>query len=410
MMKWSIYIKSALVISLCMVFSFSLNGQTIDFTFDTKDYDGQVIPLDQRLDPEKNYLILFSAFWCQPCVKQLDDVFSKNIDTYRDLYNLEIIILNDEHYDRTNIALNKIRDKQWYFQQYMTNNIFGELGVNSIPRDYLILAGQSQGERVYASNFLSALESHYVETGYESPFFSQNVQKVSSTNCMDILSHNYGNTTSETYIDKEYYNVEGQYYRSGILNKNIYRYDPLAENEQIVFDYYLDECDQFTLRDQDGDAIQVSIESRKVENGEIIIETDQMIKNDCGIDIPFTMSSLYGSNAGLIFDIENNEIVTRLVCHTKDEESIYLDEELEDLCGPVSTKEHDQPNPLSLTNNPGNGIFDVNNDDNVAIKILNVNGKNIPFRKSGQSIDISHFPSGVYLVRIDSESILYLKR
>jgi hypothetical protein len=392
-----------------MILLFNLNGQTIDFTFDTKDYDGQIIPLDQRLDPDKNYLILFSAFWCHPCVKQLDEIFSKNIDIYRDLYNLEIIILNDEHYDATKIALNKIRDKQWYFQQYMTDNIFGELGINSIPRDYLIYAGDAQGERVYTSSFLSNLESHYIDAGYDSHFFSNNLQKVTSSNCIDIENHNYGITNTEKYIDKEFFNVEGQYYRSGILNKNIYRYNPLTNSESIVFDYYLDKCDQFTLRDQEGDAIQIAIESRRIEDGEIIIETDQMIRNDCGHDIPFVMSSAYGSNAGLVFDIENNEIVSRLICYNQDDELIYIDEELAELCEYVNTKDNELQNHIYLTNNPGNGIFEINGNMTSPIRIFDMKGSQVLFQKKGNEIDISDLSTGIYLVRLESQSIIYIK-
>ena len=358
---------------------------------------------------EKNYLILFSAFWCQPCVKQLDDVFSKNIDVYRDLYNLEIIILNDEYYNETNIALNKIREKQWYFQQYMTDDIFGDLGVNSIPRDYLILAGKTEGKLVYASSFLLELESHYIENGYNSPFFSKNEQQVSSSNCDDVVNHNYGVTNTETFIGKEYHNVDGQFYRSGILNKNIYRYNPIAESEDLVFDYYLDKCDVFTLRDQEGDAIQISIESRKIEDDEIIIETDKTIKNDCGAQVPFVLSSEYGSNAGLVFDIENNEIVSRLICHTEDKEIIYLDDELSYLCESVHTKEPDRKKQIIITNNPGNGIFEVVGSSNSTIKILNVNGQSASYNKNGNRVDISDLATGVYLVKFDSEILIYVK-
>lgn len=409
MKNWSKYIRNTLNIGLCLCFSVGVSGQIIDFTFDTKDYDEIVKPLNERLDSEKNYLVLFSAFWCQPCVKQLDDVFSKNIDIYRDLYNLEIIILNDDHYNQTNIALNKIRDKQWYFHQFMTDRIFIDLGINSIPRDYLIIAGKTEGKRVHSSSFLSALESHYIESGYDSPFFSDNSQQLSSSDCTDIDIHNYGLVNTATYINKEYYAVDGQYYRSGVLNKNIYRYDLLAEKEILVFDYYLDKCDEFTLRDQEGDAIQISIESSVIEDGEIVLETNQTIKNDCGDNVPFIMSSAYGSNAGLIFDIENDEIVSRLICHTKDNQSIYMDTELADLCESVSTVAHELQNKIYLTNNPGNGIFEMVGSQNLQVNIFDVNGQEVSFRKSGAFVDITTFPAGVYLVSVGSKSTIYIK-
>lgn len=402
------YIKCAFLLCAIVFCASNLSGQTIDFSFDTKDYNGVVLPLTERLDPTKNYLVLFSAFWCLPCVKQIDDVFSKDIDTYRELYNLEVILLNDDYFNETNIARNKIREKQWYFHQYLTDDIFGELGVNSIPRDYLILAGESTGERVYASNFLSALESAYIENGYESVFFDQNVQQVSLESC-NVTSYAYGVSDSESFNDKVYHNVEGQYYRSGILNKNIYRYNPLTDEEDLVFDYYLDQCDVFTLIDHEGDAIQLSVESRSMVSGKILIETDQMIKSECGEDIPFIMSSVYGSNAGLVFDIENNEIVSRLVCQTTDQESVYADEELADLCISVDTDETQIENEVRLTNNPGNGVFEVLDNNNLPITVLDINGNAVDCQQKQYGVDLSELPNGVYIVIVGDNRRLYIK-
>ncbi len=403
------YIKYGRLICLMVFCLTNLGAQTIDFSFYTKDYDGGVVPLTERLDPDKNYLMLFSAFWCQPCVKQIDDVFSQDISVYRELYNLEIILLNDDYFDETNIARNKIREKRWYFNQYMTDNIFGALGVNSIPRDYLILAGESTGERVYASNFLSVLESKYIENGYESVFFDKNIQQVLTSTC-EVSAYDYGVTGSEMFNNKEYHNVNGQYYRSGILNKNIYRYNPLTEEEDIVFDYYLGLCDGFTLRDYEGDAIQLTVESRTIVEGEIIIETDQMIVSECGEDIPFIMSSTTGSNAGLVFDIEDHKIVSRLVCHTAEHESVYVDDEIANLCIAVNTDELTVEDDLRLTNNPGDGVFRVIGDINLPIIVRDIYGNINVDAQYGNSIDISILPNGIYSVTVGRESCIYIKR
>ncbi len=390
--------KYILTFGLLLATIFDISAQTIDFSFDTKDYNGVVMPLTERLDSSKNYLVLFSAFWCNPCVKQLDNIFSKNIDLYRDLYNLEVIILNDDYYDQTNLALNKIKEKQWYFNQYLTDDIFGDLGVTSIPRDYLILAGETTGERVYTSSFLEELESHYIDYGHTSPFFTRNTQFTVSDDCNETSIYNYGESEFEVHLGKKYHNVNGQYYRSGIQNKNIYRYDPLIEDEVLVFDFYLDKCSAFTLTDHEGDAILLTIESVTISDGVISITTDQMIETDCGEDIPFIISSEYGSNAGLVFDIEHNEIKSKLVCHTQDDDVLYSSEDLYVYCDPVSTEEYGFGSQISLTNNPGNGRFEVIGSENLEVVILNVLGEEINYKNLGGSIDISNHSAGIYMV------------
>jgi len=390
--------KSILIIGLLLTFVLNINAQTIDFNFETKDYNGDVKLLTERLDQSKNHLILFSAFWCLPCVKQLDDVYSKNIDLYRDLYNLELIILNDDYYDQTNIALNKIKEKQWYFNQYLTDDIFGDLAVTSIPRYYLVLAGETTGERVYSSNFLNKLETYYIENGHTSPFFTKNTQIIASEDCSDISVSTYGETDSEMYLGKEYHNINGQYYRSGIQNKNIYRYDPLIHEEVLVFDFYLDKCSAFTLTDHEGDAMLLTIETITTEDDVITIETNQTIETDCGEDIPFIISSKYGSNAGLVFDIEDNEIKSKLVCHTQGDEVLYSSDDLSIYCDPVNTEEEDFSSNLSLTNNPGNGRFEVVGSDDFTIEIRNVNGKKVKYHSQNGSVDISNYSAGIYMV------------
>ena len=399
-----------LVSILCMItlYTNSLSGQQIDFSFDTKDYNGVVMPLNERLDDDKNYLVLFSAFWCLPCVKQIDDVFSQNIDQYRDIYNLEVIVLNDDYYNETNIAKNKMREKQWYFHQYMTDDIFGSLGVNSIPRDYLILAGESTGERVYTSNFLSVLEAEYVESGYESIFFSENIQHLRTEDCA-VTSYTYGVLNSETINAQLYHNVDGNYFRSGILNNNIYRYNMLSDQEELVFDYSLGQCDEFTLKDHEGDALQITVESRSVVDGEIIIETDQMIESDCGEEIPFVMSSIYGSNAGLLFDIEQNEITSRLVCQTTNQESVYIDDELADLCLPLDIEELEIENSIRLTNNPGNGLFEVIGNTNLPIRVHDIYGNLIENPQNQNAVDLSKSANGPYIVIVGNTNRLYIK-
>lgn len=401
-------INSFSILVLLTIGLVPLNGQIIDMIFDTKDFSGEEMPLNERLDPEVNHLILFSAFWCAPCVQQINNKHSKNIKNYRDNYNLKVIILDDENYNSPNEAISKIRNNRWYFEMYLTDNLYGSLGVNAIPRYFFLPAGETEAFRVSTSSFLDQIDEYYIENGYESIFLNQNDQILINDDCENFETHSFGDDEEPTVIgDYTYYTIGGIDFRTGILNKNILRYDPFTESDVVVFDYYLDLCDDFTLKDHQGDEIELKVESIVYENGEILIETDAVISNDCGEDVPFVMSSVFGSNAGVLFNIENGEIISRLLCHSQNEEVIFSIGQFTDLCEPITSTENSNLTPkFSITNNPGNGQFRIDGlAVDMSIDIYNSIGHKVKSTnyKKDQLVDISQFQKGVYLINLKIE-------
>jgi len=408
--------KNNIKIYISVLFLFligNVNGQMITMSMTAKNFDGEEKSLVDHLDREKNHLILFSAFWCAPCVKAINDIHSKNIEKYRDEYNLKVIILDDEHYTSLPNAYRKIKGNQWYFDMLFLDNQYGENGITSIPRYYFLPAGDSTAFQVSRSTFLDDIDEYYTEIGYESIFFQENQQTIVKEDCQELIISQSSNAPITEINGKDYYDINGVHYRSRTQSKNIYRYDQILHEEIIVFDYYLEKCASFVLRDHEGDEMVISAESREVVDEEIIIFTDAMIDAGCDDEIPFVLSSVYGSNAGLQFDIENGKIVSRLICHQSDGEEIYTDSTLADLCGSVSTADIKNGTEWSLSSNYGNGIATIVGTaklDNYSI--INVSGQLINKVQNTRTIDLSNLAKGIYLIVINdkkSKALKYIK-
>ncbi len=68
--------------------------------------------------------------------------------------------------------------------------------------------------------------------------------------------------------------------------------------------------------------------------------------------------------------------------------------------------------PFEIYPNPGNGVFSITSTQGI-LKIFNIDGKLIyinKFTQGFQSIDISEFPNGVYIVSLQTEHSTYTKR
>lgn len=388
----------------------------ISMTFPVKDFNGDVAPLHERLNPERNYLILFSAFWCQPCVNALNNTHSQKIEEYREDYNLEVIIFDDQHYDRIDVANSKIKAFQWRFQMYMLDDLYSELGITSIPRYYFLPAGETEALIASRSRYLEEIDDYYADRRPTTTLYQANRQVIVQDDCDDPIAYEFSSKDSIRISNKPYIEIDGHAYNTDIIGRNLYRYDPLTFRNVPVFDYHLRHCDEFELRDHEGDALTLYAEEVVDEDGHITIITDAVISIECGEDIPFVMSTRYGSNAGIHFDIEDGEIKTRLICHDQNDNQIYSDPDLEVLCSAVSTNEQNL-NEVTLTNNPGNGQFEILGLDAMekSVEIYDINGIKIRELYSRSSVDITRLPVGTYLICVsipgrEIHPIKYIKR
>jgi len=402
-----------LAIAQCL--SVSAQPDEISMTFPVKDFHGNVEPLNERLDPEKNYLILFSAFWCQPCVNAINYTHSEKIEEYREQYNLEVIILDDEHYNRVDLASSKIKAFQWRFQMYMLDDLYGDLGINSIPQYYFLPAGETNALIASRSRYLDEIEDYYADQRMTTTLYQANRQVIAYGDCTQPVVHKFSIEDTTDLSGQPYIEIDDHAYNTEIISRNLYRYDPLTQQDVLVFDYHLRHCDAFELRDYQGDALTLYAEEVTKEEGHITIITDAVISNGCGEDIPFVMSTQYGSNAGIHFDIEDGVISSRLVCHEQNGNQTYSDPSVADLCSSVTTVEQ-KTELVSLTNNPGNGQFEILGlaQKGMSINIYDMDGSKVKVIANSTRLDLSDLMAGTYLLRVsvhtqEVQTLQYIK-
>jgi len=134
-------------------------------------------------------------------------------------------------------------------------------------------------------------------------------------------------------------------------------------------------------------------------------------------EIPFEFVQNIGTNAGFDFDIENGKIVSRLICHEKDGELIYMDSELGNKCLSLSTKpiRVDELN-IQAYPNPFNASFFLNFgfEGDKKIRVYNSHGKLLVSEHTKEIEMEMHLPnemtSTLYLVEITTDFGVFSKK
>lgn len=381
------------------------NQSILDFT--VKKLNGDTIELRKKLDPHTNYIIETMAFWCKPCVRSIDR-FNYHKNYWKDRYNVEILLIEDEHWDDLSYVEAKMEENEWDLECVVSNGQFGTVGINSIPRYYFKGSASDTVERVYGNIEKFFLER--VDSIKFSPILDQGFKQGMLKNNCEVLHIDIHTPLIDTVINEvSYYMINGIPFRESGQNGNIIRYDQDENREEIYVKYSAPLCSKVWLKDLDGDSLAVKILDRYQVDSVLHLATDQMIYNECtGEDIPFEFIQNVGSNAGFFFDISEEKIISRLICHEKDGESIYTDEALGDVCGSLSVLNPIKPITAKLFPNPVNSnlIVELNFSGEKKIEIYSLNGEKLTSVNTyNNKIEIS-LPSDInttlLLVRISS--------
>ncbi len=316
----------------------------------TKDSSGQISILKDRLDPETNYLIESMAFWCVPCINSINR-FQYHKQYWKERYNLEVILLEDEHYDHMDYVIAQTEEHGWTIPIFTTDDIFTSLGITSIPRYFLVKARSTKEVRI--SNIYNhdlIFQQFFESEMYPSILKNDFTQYIQNEDCTISMHTSFAKDSID--IDGfTYYDFDGLLLHEDSNGKNLYTYSG-GNSPYLFFDYPL--CAKRILTDADGDQIEVSIIDIAKTDSTRILTTDKYIESGCGIDsFPFQIIQGIGTNAGLNFDIKNGKIVSRLVCHQSNDSIIYTNESLAAYCHPSSTFSMSQiveplifPNPI----------------------------------------------------------------
>jgi len=350
-----------IVVSFC--FQEQLLGQEVPgniLTAITSDVDGQEIQLKDRLDPNVNYVLKVGQFWCAPCRAGVRSLMAQR-DTLRLKYNTEVIILESEHFlDREKLE-GKKRAFDWDFPIYTLKSGAGFFGISAIPRYFFVRAG-GQAPWGRPSSSCGRLPI-YIEDALgwskEKAVLKSNFTQTITSDCNEIQLVNFDGVDVVEYDDNDFARLDGILLREEYGFHQVRKWNEAEAEEELYLDYSLSLCNEFRLEDRDGDFLDVRIEEVYEKDGRKHLVSDKFISNGCGPDLPFIIIQGFGSNGGLLFDIEGDKVVSRLACHKQEDSLIYQDEALGEFCQPSSTSDSQLSQSHLILPNPVEDLLTI---------------------------------------------------
>lgn len=324
-----------------------------------KDINGEVYSLRDHIDPSSNYIIEAMAFWCAPCRRSMDD-FTYHQAYWKERFNTEIILIDDEHYDDIPYVENEMQEGNWDLNILLSDEAFSGFGINSYPSYYFIEAQSDSIYEISSGNERFLLEK--VDSIYFNSNFDENFQQTYiSEECSNIVT-DYFNVADPliNIADHSYYKYSSLLLRERDLNGDLMLLDPLTNEERIYIKYSAPLCSEQVLTDVNGNDLEYKVLEKYQVDGVLHILTDRMIYEECtGDEKSLELIQGLGTNAGLKFDIIDNKVRSRLICHQIEEESTYEDEELSDLCVPLALDEQNNRLEVNILPNPSSGCFQI---------------------------------------------------
>ncbi len=366
-MNRKIYILPIISIFIFCILSSNLSGQNqsiLDFT--VKELNGDTIKLRDRLDPSSNYIIAAMAFWCDPCIPSIDK-FNYHKTYWKDRFNVDILIVEDEHWNDLPFIEGKIEELGWDLDIVVSDDQFSTVGISSILSYFFKGTASDAVEHVFGDIEKFLLEK--VDSIKFSPILDSNFKQVKLVDDCDQVVVDKHDVENQLEVDGHVYKkYNGTYCRENELNGDIYRFDLHKFEEEIHIKFSAALCSRIWLKDFEGDSLSIKILDRYQEDSILHVVTDQMLTNECfDEEVPFEFIQNIGTNAGLDFDIDEGRIVSRLICQERDNDFEYMDDELGNMCLSLSSK------PI-LTEDLNIQVFPNPTDENLHIN-LNFEGE-----------------------------------
>lgn len=409
-------------ISLLSIFVFCLigsnaigqNQSVLDFT--VKELNGDTIELRDRLDPNANYIIDAMAFWCAPCIRSIEK-FNYHKNYYKERFNVDIILIEDDHWDDLEYVEQEMEDFGWDVDIVVSNDQFSSAGINGIPRYFFKGVASDTVERIYGGLERFMLER--LDSISFAPILDSDFKQVIATEDCDESKVDKVNSNEKLIVNGHtYVNINDRFFRERMQNGDVVRLNLETMKEEAYIKYSAALCSRVWLVDFEGDSLLVKILDRYQQDSILHVVTDQMVVNECdGSVIPFEFVQDIGTNAGFEFDIENGQIVSRLICHENDEGFIYMDSELGVNCLTLSNQvpKIEQLN-VQIFPNPVRSELSINLnfEGEKKIEIFTTEGKRIISKSTDQNEISIQFPdpvmSAFFVVKISTRYGVYTKK
>jgi len=183
----------------------------------TKDTEGELLTLLERLDPEVNYIIKVGQFWCAPCRLGVSAMLAQKA-LLKEKYNTEVIILEQEYLSRPEELVRKKKAYNWDFPIYSLPSGYGFFGISGIPDYFFVKAGAVSPESLPSINCANLPLVLERELGWieERFVFDKRFFQTITTDCMTGIESNLDSTDRVEFEDNDYTRLGSLFLREDV--------------------------------------------------------------------------------------------------------------------------------------------------------------------------------------------------
>ena len=374
--------------------------------------------LGQSVNPFKNYIIVFISSDCPPCELALLD-WHPNYQRWRSQYRLEIILVDLDGHHHPTLAHEKYRDSPFQFTYVVGHDSLASLDIVELPMS-VVFSKDIRYQGITHITSSASLEYMFEDLGFRPGQFAD----FNSTVSEFIFSGLYCDTAttsqlkfvSDTLIHDTIYHIvtyrDQTVYLQIDENEKIIRFYRTHQDDDLIVNLNQGLCDTFyTLPNRIGQRIEGHIIDKYFVDGIKYLVTDVPIRAcKSGDDELLTFIASVGTNAGLIYDVEDGYISSVLLCHTSNGQIKYRTALYDGNCTVDFTSIHDNPvesRGLDISPNPVRDFLSLEKADPGVYAIYQITGTWIQegiLDHTEDRIDVRTFPAGIYILQLTTDT------
>lgn len=384
--------------------------------------DGTHIVLNDVISNPRNHILFFTSDDDTSSISILN-AWAEKYNTWAPMYAMSIFVINLSATDYVPASFNSFRSLNLPFRYYVASEDFEDIEFLEMPMAlYYSENGQWQGQGMLFD--VDEVENYMQEWD----FLNRSQQPIKAPTVSQFIysgSSCASATTSKLQLDRDTiiqgltyivaeYEGENFFIRESADRSKIWRLLSSGE-EGLIADFRLNVCDTFySYGAIDETPIQCIIEEKKFIERRLHLTTNIRRSACKAEDSPLTFIRYIGSNSGLVFHTEDNDVASVLLCHYYNNQPIYRNDIYDEDCYVdfSSTDNRVRPSDIRLFPNPVQESLTIEGSKNGQVIIYSVVGKEVMRIHKNQfqlTIPCMDWAPGAYILSLESDQELIIE-
>lgn len=386
---------------VCLMSLGSINkvsAQGLDLNISVLDSFANESQIKDHINSDENYIILPVDRANPNQVNHLRDV-EKSVDLWKNTYEATLIVIDISPKIDLALSYECLKENGWPYEWYVSTD---SLTNSSLLTFSFFLLPKTATTSINIKGSIICSEIEALMLTYfpiAKPLLLSNTnwsQSIKTAHCQD-WGVNTATSIEDTIINGvSFFANKGRFIKEDPVNGTLSSLKNGIIADYLNYNSHL--CSTHKVVDFDGDSMNYTIIDIEVFEGRKYLTTDKKIVGPCGENTPWVLIQGMGSNGGLFFDIVDEAITTRLICHNIDGVLSYENEDYIHLCGSVSVEETESAKTVFFPNPASSKIIVAEGYDHY--EIYSLTGQKIQSEYiNHHEINISSLKDGLYLIR-----------